>query len=133
MAGTEALLASQINGGGCLPPPTPSAPAGQLFKSFAKHLVGPGQELTIFQKYSGELPPSLAFRASTQKAMVEGMGGFIDKDNLTVGNPRDMGFIMKNGRLMRMDRERRDGDPSFWMTSSERAFQYHKQAQVLNL
>ena len=36
MAGTEALLASQINGGGCLPPPTPSAPSGQMFKEFGK-------------------------------------------------------------------------------------------------
>ena len=65
--------------------------------------------------------------------MVEGVGGYVDMDNLKVGNPKDMGFVMKNGRLTRMDRERRDGDPSFWLTSSERAFRYHHEAQVLNL
>lgn len=132
MAGSEALLASQINGGGCLPPPTPSAKPGGMFQSLQKHLETDGDK-SNYEKYSGELPPSLAFRSSTRKAMVDGVGGFIDPNNLTVPeNPADMGFIMKNGRLTRMDRPRINGPPEM-RTSTEHAFLYHHQAQVLNM
>ena len=131
MAGSEALLASQINGGGCLPPPTPSANAQQEMASIL-HLSG--EKLTNFERYSAELPPSLAFRCSTRKQMVEAVGGYIDPANLTVAeNPADMGVIMKNGRLTRVSRARRNGDSYFWETSSERANRWHRAPQTLEL
>ena len=113
---------------GCLPPPTPS-PAS----AFASIVFGElAEKGTNFKKYNKELDPSLAFRCSTRKGMVEGIGAFIDPNNLTVPeNPSDMGFIMKNGRLTRMERPRRNGDPAFWQTSSERVLNYHHGGEIV--
>ena len=133
MAGTEALLASQINGGGCLPPPTPSAPAGQMFKEFGKALGDGEENKTAYQRYAKTLEPSLAFRCTTKTAMVQGVGGFIDSQNLKVPEVKEMGFIMKNGRLTRMDRPRRNGPDYFWQTASERVMRYHHDPQTLEL
>ena len=133
MAGTEALLASQINGGGCLPPPTPTTTAGGMFKTFSAILEKDGDK-TAYEKYNSELDPSLAFRCTTKKSMVQGVGGFIDPKNMqAMVNPADMGKVMKNGRLERVNRARNVGDTYLWMTSSERAVRYHKDAQMVVL
>ena len=65
MAGSSALLASQINGGGCLPPPTPGPKVslGAIFKD-------PKEAQSNYEKYNKELDPSLAFQCSTIKSMV---------------------------------------------------------------
>ena len=138
MAGTTALLASQINGGGCLPPPTPSASAGEMWRDTLQKFGNLGDTDNAgkdnFDKYSKELPPTLAFRCSTQLQMVQGVGGYVDPKNMTTPeNPREMGFIMRNGRLTRMDRPRRNGDPAFWKTSSETAYDYLSDPQSLTI
>ena len=122
MAGSTALLASQINGGGCLAPPTPPVRAADLLTDTIQAFFGDDEENTNYEKYAHELPPSLAYRASTQKDMVHGLGAFIDPKNMKAPeDPRQMGVVMRNGRIMKVDRPRRNGDAYFWQTSSERA------------
>ena len=80
--------ASQINGGGCLPPPTPTEWPGEALQRTLRMFFGDNdQKSNAFTKYSSGLPPSLAFRSSTKKMMVEGLGGFIDSDNMRVQLP----------------------------------------------
>lgn len=85
------------------------------------------------RRYNKELQTSLAYRATTKTAMVQGMGGFINTNALTVPEPADMGFVMRNGRLTRIDRPRINGPAHFWQTSSERAVRYHSDPQTLEL
>ena len=66
MAGSTALLASQINGGGCIAPPTPAErPADTMAKTLQAFFGGDTR--TNYEKYEKELPTSLAFRTSTRK------------------------------------------------------------------
>jgi hypothetical protein len=132
MAGTEALLASQINGGGCLAPPTPPTRPADMLQETIQAFFHDGPKETNFEKYSKELPPSLAFRTSTRQAMVQGVDAFIDPKNMkTPEDPREMGVIMRNGRIMKLERPRRNGDPAFWETSSQRAVSYHHRPQTV--
>lgn len=88
--------------------------------------------LLQYDRYSGELDPSLAFRTSTKTAMVQGMGGFINPAEMKAAErPREMGVIMKNGRMMRLNRPRATGEPAFWETSSERAVNYHHRPETV--
>ena len=81
MAGSEALLASQINGGGCLAPPTPAERPADVMAKTLNAFFG-GDTRTNYDKYNQELEPSLAFRTSTLTSMVSGVGGFIDGKNM---------------------------------------------------
>lgn len=81
MAGSEALLASQINGGGCLAPPTPAERPGDVMSKTLNAFFG-SETRTAYEKYNKELDPSLAFRTSTLKSMVSGVGGFIDPSDM---------------------------------------------------
>lgn len=65
--------------------------------------------------------------------MVQGMGGFIDVNNLTAPeNPRAMGVAMRDGRSEMLQRPRRNGPAFLWQTSSERAVEYHhRQSETL--
>ena len=69
MAGSEALLASQINGGGCLAPPTPQTTANQMLTSTLHSIGGLGDpelsKMRNFERYGRELPPTLAMRPTT--------------------------------------------------------------------
>ena len=69
MAGSEALLASQINGGGCLPPPTPLVRASDALTDTINAFFNDNTKgkQSAFAKYSKDLPPSLAFRSSMKK------------------------------------------------------------------
>lgn len=127
MAGSEALLASQINGGGCLAPPTPrERPADALAKTLDA-FFGDSTGQTQYQKYNPELQKSLQYRASTRTDMVKGRGAYIDPDNMSwPENPREMGVKLHYGRVTRLDRPRKEGDPFMWQTSSQRAFEYLK-------
>ena len=50
------------------------------------------------------------------------MDSGIDPRNMKAPeDPREMGVVMRNGRIMKVDRPRRNGDSYFWQTSSERA------------
>ena len=120
-SGSDAALASQISGGGCLPPPTPKPPGGDLHSTIQAATMrgAAGERLTAFAKYSADLPASLAFRSSTNKAFVEGLGGFIDSDNMRVPeDPSTMGVTLRHGAVRRVDRPRRCGA---WQTSSSEA------------
>lgn len=130
MAGSEALLASQINGGGCLAPPTPSAPASQLLSQTLASF-DTGEKQTVYEKYHKELPESLAFRPSTIKGMVEGIGAFIKPERIPE-NPLEMGVMMRNGKLVRVNRDRRIGG-SEWRTSAERANDFRRIPQTFSL
>lgn len=125
MAGSAALLASQINGGGCLAPPTPKERPSDALAKTLDAFFGDKSGQTKFDKYKDELPPSLAYRASTRKGMVEGLGAFIDETNMSwPEDPTSMGVRMKEARVQRLDRPRRDGDPLQFQTSYQRQFEY---------
>ena len=125
MAGSEALLASQINGGGCLAPPTPKERPSDVMAKTLNTFFG-NDTRTSYEKFNKELDPSLAFRTSTLTSMVTGVGGFINPGDMQAHvRPRPMGVVMKNGRMMRLNRPRNMGEPAFWQTSSERAVDYH--------
>jgi hypothetical protein len=84
------------------------------------------------EKFNKELDPSLAFRTSSKTAMVQGVGGFINPDAMQAAErPREMGVIMKNGRMQRLNRPRATGEPAFWETSTERAVNYHHRPETV--
>jgi len=127
-------IRSQINGGGCIAPPTPIAAESQLLTQILNSIGGLGDPrirgLSNFDRYSKELPPSLAFRCSTRKQMVEGVGGYVNPTKLTVPeDPSKMGMVMRHGRLVRLNRPRKEGGVE-WKTSSERAYDYQRLPQV---
>ena len=134
MAGSEALLASQINGGGCLAPPTPETTSAQMLASTLKSFGGLGDprmaKMSKYERYSRELAPQLAWRSTTKQAYVQGMGGFINPTSLSMpADPiKDMGVMMCNGRLIRMNRPRSAGG-TVWKTSSERANDWRSRPQ----
>ena len=83
-------------------------------------------------KFNPELEPSLAFRTSSKTSMIQGIGGFINPGEMQAAErPREMGVIMKNGRLQRLNRPRAAGEPAFWETSTERAVNYHHNPQTV--
>ena len=126
MAGSDALLASQINGGGCLPPPTPLERPGESLSRTIQQFFGT-EKKTAFAKYANDLPAGLAFRSSTKKQMVEGVGGYIDPDNMRMPeDPSQMGVTIRRGVIVRVERPRRTGG-SMWETSSMAASAYHHQ------
>jgi len=130
MAGSEALLASQINGGGCLAPPTPKErPADALTKTLNQFFGGDNR--SVYEKYNQELPKSLAYRTTTLQGMVEGMGGIIDSKSLGPPDHHSCGVIMKDGKVERLPRARINGNPSFFQTSSRAQFDYHNDPEAL--
>lgn len=132
MAGSDALLASQINGGGCLPPPTPSERPGEALNQLIKAFVGSSSDQTAFARYNKEVPENLAFRTSTKLAMVAGVGGYIDPDNMRMpSDPGKMGVTLRGGQVIRVDRPRREGEPLIWQTSTMASVAYHNQPEVL--
>ena len=107
-----------------LAPPTPSTTEAQMLASTLKSFGGLGDpvlaKMSPFERYSKDLPASLAFRPTTITAMVQGRGGFIDPKVLEGGlKPSEMGVMMQNGKLTRMNRPRISGG-SEWQTSAER-------------
>ena len=142
MAGSEALLASQINGGGCLAPPTPQTTANQMLTSTLHSIGGLGDpelsKMRNFERYGRELPPTLAMRPTTITSMVQGMGAFIDQDNLKA--PKDLmqlGVVMRNGRPQRIERARTlggvEGNPQMWRTANEDMNAYWRRAEILSV
>ena len=84
------------------------------------------------EKFNKELDPSLAFRTSSKTAMVQGVGGFINPDAMQAAErPREMGVIMKNGRMQRLNRPRATGEPAFWEPRTERAVNYHHRPETV--
>ena len=78
---SAALQASNINGGGCLPPPTPSEKIGN---SLSSHMMAATKGLYIDKQpnYRDELPKSLAWRTTTQNMMVGGLAGEVTPEEL---------------------------------------------------
>ena len=131
MAGTDALLASQINGGGCLPPPTPTERPGEALTQLLKHF-GNSSGGSAYERYSAQLPTNLAFRTSSRQAMVAGVGGYIDPENMRMpSDPGKMGVTLRRGQIVRVDRPRREGDPLVWQTSTMASVAYHNQPDIL--
>ena len=115
------LLAPQINGGGCLAPPTPQQRSNNVLGDALESYFKPEKQ-TSFDKYSQRLPQSLAWRSTTAIAEVVGMGAYINPNNMTVPeDPNDMGMVMRNGRRERVSGPRRTGDPLVWATTQMRA------------
>ena len=121
MAGSDALLASQINGGGCLAPPTPNIKSTNVLGDTLEAYFGK-DTLTNYEKYSGQVSQSLAWRTSSSISNVVGMGAYIDPTKTTVPrNPAEMGMIMRNGRRERVNRARKMGDPLVFETTQQRS------------
>ena len=74
---SAALVASSINGGGCLPPPTPSEKIAETLGYHMEKAVNP--EAT---NYRDALPTSLAWRTTTQTMMVGGLAGEVTDEEL---------------------------------------------------
>ena len=72
-----ALVASSINGGGCLPPPTPAEKIAETLGKHMERAVNP--EPT---NYRAALPDSLAWRTTTQTMMVGGLAGEVTEEEL---------------------------------------------------
>eukprot|EP00322_Chrysochromulina_rotalis_P029624 CAMPEP_0115850138 /NCGR_PEP_ID=MMETSP0287-20121206/11809_1 /TAXON_ID=412157 /ORGANISM="Chrysochromulina rotalis, Strain UIO044" /LENGTH=139 /DNA_ID=CAMNT_0003304125 /DNA_START=20 /DNA_END=439 /DNA_ORIENTATION=+ len=116
---------SQINGGGCLAPPTPSVGGTKvLAESLEEWDRVQGKEpQSNFDIYSKQLPPSLAWRTSSGITNVIGMGAYINPKEMTVPlDPvKDMGMIMRGGRRVFVNRLRNDGETVVWETTQERS------------
>jgi len=66
-------------------------------------------------------PRSPPARPHAAPQFVEGLGGFIDEDNMRMPeDPAQMGVTLRAGAVVRVDRPRRDGG-TMWQTSSEAA------------
>lgn len=65
---TEFTLASQVNGGGCLPPPTPPAPSKALLKVVADCLS------ESYEKANKQRPPAKGWVSTSQRALRAGVG-----------------------------------------------------------
>jgi hypothetical protein len=134
MAGSEALLASQINGGGCLAPPTPESSEAQMLANTLKSFGGLGDptkaKLSKYERYSSQLPAQLAWRSTSLQQSVQGMGGFINPNAMRMPTDpvKEMGVMMHNGRLVRMNRPRSAGG-TMWKTASERANEWRFRPQ----
>ena len=78
---SAALVASSINGGGCLPPPTPKE---KIAEALGKHMVRAVQpkEIDAQNLYRDALPESLAWRTTTQTMMVGGLAGEVTEEEL---------------------------------------------------
>ena len=74
---SAALVASSINGGGCLPPPTPSEKIGETLGKHMIKAVHPEET-----NYRDALPTSLAWRTTTQTMMVGGLAGEVTEEEL---------------------------------------------------
>ena len=74
---SAALVASSINGGGCLPPPTPKE---KIAEALGKHMVRAVQPKET--NYRDALPESLAWRTTTQTMMVGGLAGEVTEEEL---------------------------------------------------
>ena len=72
-----ALVASSINGGGCLPPPTPAEKIAETLGKHMERAVNP--EPT---NYRAALPDSLSWRTTTQTMMVGGLAGEVTEEEL---------------------------------------------------
>ncbi len=72
-----ALVASSVNGGGCLPPPTPAEKIAETLGKHMERAVNP--EPT---NYRAALPDSLAWRTTTQTMMVGGLAGEVTEEEL---------------------------------------------------
>ena len=130
MAGSDVLLASQINGGGCLAPPTPGERSSNVLSETLNGYFGEDKR-SNYEKYEKELPASLAWRTSTQQQNCSGMGAYINpKTNPIPENPRDMGMAMRNGRRELVPRERKTGESLMWETASMRMSAYHDKTSV---
>ena len=68
-AGTEAQMASQINGGGCLPPPTPRPQPKTLIE-----LIGETMSKNNVAAY-GQRKTAKGWESTTMRMMREGVGG----------------------------------------------------------
>ena len=116
--GSEAQQASQINGGGCLPPPTPPIKDGAdptlcAMMGFKSNI----NEAERVKKYEDK---SLAWQTSTRRMMATGLQRDWDPDVLAK-IPEDlgkMGKVMVDGRVVILHRPRRVGMMSQWETSS---------------
>ena len=110
-----ALVASSINGGGCLPPPTPAEKIAETLGKHMERAVNP--EPT---NYRAALPDSLSWRTTTQTMMVGGLAGEVTEEELAKV-PLDLtsqGIILKKGRRERLNEQRRYGDLLKWETAS---------------
>ncbi|KOO22794.1 hypothetical protein Ctob_004597 [Chrysochromulina tobinii] len=117
--GKAALLASQISGGGCLPPPTPKVRTNnQLGETLGAFFPPDGK--SDYQKYSGFLSESLAWRSTTGIGYVVGKGAYVDPTKMVVPeNPSEMGMVMRNGRRERINRPRATGDQLHFSTAQQ--------------
>ena len=122
------------NAAGCCSaqaPPTPDIRSNNVLQETLNGYLGEDKR-TNFDKFSSQLPASLAFRTSSQQQAVSGMGAYIDARKMTVPkDPADMGMIMRNGRRERIDRDRRLGDPLMWETSSMRMSAYRNEPKSI--
>ena len=74
---SAALVASSINGGGCLPPPTPSEKVSETLGKHMDKAVHPEET-----NYRDALPTSLSWRTTTQTMMVGGLAGEVTEEEL---------------------------------------------------
>lgn len=118
----------QINGGGCLAPPTPGVRSSNMLGETLNKFTGPDKR-TNYEVYASQLPKSLAWRSSTGIGNVVGMGAYIDPTKMTVPeNPSDMGMVMRNGKRERVNRPRNDGERLVWQTTQQRSSQAVEEA-----
>ena len=113
------LSCLQISGGGCLPPPTPKVRTNnQLGETLGAFFPPDGK--SDYQKYSGFLSESLAWRSTTGIGYVVGKGAYVDPTKMVVPeNPSEMGMVMRNGRRERINRPRATGDQLHFSTAQQ--------------
>ena len=113
------LSCPQISGGGCLPPPTPKVRTNnQLGETLGAFFPPDGK--SDYQKYSGFLSESLAWRSTTGIGYVVGKGAYVDPTKMVVPeNPSEMGMVMRNGRRERINRPRATGDQLHFSTAQQ--------------
>lgn len=116
--GSEAQQASQINGGGCLPPPTPPQKEGtDMAISSVMQIMSKRAESERAAKHEHK---SLAWQTSTRNMMAAGLQRDWDPEILAriPENLGKMGKVMRDGRAEILHRPRRVGQISQWETTS---------------
>ena len=112
---SAALTASQISGGGCIPPPTPEPP----MRNVVGHAIAAQLREGLKYQKTKPIKHHKDYETTTHSALEGGLGKILDSDEVSrVPKIEQMGTVMKNGRAQYVLRERATGDSSMWETSS---------------
>ena len=109
----KATLGSQINGGGCLPPPDPPAADGsmKLVSQIVLSQLATSQHVKPRRQTAG-------YTSSAHTQMDGGVGRGLEDAARVEGDLTTMGATVRKGAIERIPGQRRAGESCQWATSS---------------